>query len=191
MSRKGFTLLELVITLSIAAVAGVLLIQLLVQNNGLFFQQQATVSQGLNLNNAVSQISNDIRSSNGVVSGYPIISPTILSSQSSLVISIPSIDPSGNVISNTYDYIVVGQDGQNSSLLREWLYSDPASSRTSKNRVLVKDLSLIRFYYMNSNGVVVSPTQASKINFVINISTKLGVSNQQSSSSAQVILRNI
>jgi prepilin-type N-terminal cleavage/methylation domain-containing protein len=188
--KKGFTLLEMLITLSLAGVVGVLLIQLLVQNNGFFYQQQATVSQGLNLNDAVSQISSDIRSSSAVLVGYPVATPTTSSSLTSLVVAIPSIDSSGNSISNTSDYIVISKDSSNPKVLKEWLYPDPASSRVSREKVLLKDLALINFYYKNSNGQAVSPAQATQINFVINVQTKMGTSSKESSSSAEVTLRN-
>lgn len=176
--------------MSIAVVVGVLLIQILVQNNGLFYQQQAKVSQGLSLNDATSEIGSDIKSSSGVASGYPASSPTTLSSLGSLVLLLPSIDSSGNVISNTYDYLVITQDSKNNQILREITYPDPSSSRPSGNKVLVNNLSLINFYYLDSNGNGVSPASATQVRFVLNVLDNFGNNNKQSSSSAQITLRN-
>lgn len=188
--QKGLTLAEVIIVLGISAVVGLLLMNIFVQNNQLLYQQSAKVSQGVSLNDAVNAITNDIKSASAVAAGYPIGSPTILSSDSGLVLQIPSIDSNNNIINQTYDYTAIFPDAANQQLLREQIYPDPQSSRQALNRVLVSNLSLIKFSYLDSSGQIVTPTAASAINLTINLKQKVGMGNEQSSSSAQVHLRN-
>lgn len=188
--QVGFSLIELLIFSSVAAVVGILLIAILVQNNGLIYQQSAKVDEGISLNNAVGTISNDIKSAALVANGYPQISPTILTSADTLVLEVPALDSGGNIIGNTYDFFAITKDLTSPQILREKIYPDPTSSRRSSDKVLVNNLSLIKFVYLDQNKNVVTPTSASKINLTLNATVKASLGNQQSSSSAEVNLRN-
>ncbi len=190
LSLRGFTLVELLIAVSIISVAGILLAQLVIQNNGLVFQQTAKVSHGVGLNNTKVSLSNDLKPATAIVSGYPLSSPTYTSSSTSIVIQVPSIDSSGNVIANTYDYIAYYKDPSNSKILRKNYFPDPASSKKSKDQVLLTETSLLQFIYLDSGGMVVSPSSAARVVFTIKTSTQIGFNKQEASASGEVELRN-
>lgn len=187
---KGFTLVEILIVITITGVIGFLLTQLLIQNNSVYFAEDAKVSQGLSLNTISNKLQTDIKQASGIASGYPVSLPTYLSSLDTLVLQLPAIDSSGNPIDNVFDYVVYAKDPVRGYILKRMVYKDDISTRIEANQVLTTSLSLINFYYYDQNNEVVSPTFASKINFVINVSSKTGLSQQQSSSSGQVNLRN-
>lgn len=182
--------MEILVAMSVAALAGFMLIQILIRNNGLLFQQSAKIYQGLNLNDTVSALGVDIKGANAVALGYPVTSPTILSSSSSLVLQFPSVDSNGNIIDKTYDYIIINPDSVQPAVLREQVFPDPLSSRKATNKVLLTNLSSIIFSYFDSNNSPVTPASATKVNFVLNLVTKAGVNQQQSSASAKFSLRN-
>lgn len=189
-TESGFTLLEIMVATAVAGIAGVLIIMILVSSNGVFVTQQNKISQGLTLNDSVSEISKNIKNATHVASGYPIAFPTIVTSSSSLVIALPSLDSSDNVISNVYDYVTINTDPDNSSVLRLQLFPDPQSRRTSENKVLATNLSSIVFIFTDKNDIPVSPSSATKIKFTISVLNKVGSITNQDSLTHSDSLRN-
>lgn len=190
MNNKGFTLVEVLITLTISMVIGVLLLSVFYQNSGLYSKQSTKISQGLSISRAAREISDTIKSSAAVVNVNPIGSTSYTTSSSSLVLSTPSVNAQGGVISNVFDYVVIARDISSTKILRKYVFVDPASSRKEENKVLSTNLNDIIFLFFDDSGNVVSPTAASKINFSILLDEKAGNSNQQSSASGQINLRN-
>ena len=187
----GFTLLEVLIAMLVSSIAGVLLIQAFVQNNNVFYQQSARVTEGLNLNNTSSQVTQDIKSASGVAANYPLTTPyQYTTSASTLILKIPSIDSVGNIIDQTFDYIVFATDSAKPNYLRRKVFVTSPSTRGTSDRVLINNLSKIVFYYYDINGNTTSPPLAAKINFTINDLSQVGLKLQTSSSSGEVILRN-
>jgi prepilin-type N-terminal cleavage/methylation domain-containing protein len=187
---RGFTLVEVLVVVAVGAIAGGLLLQLFVQNSGLTFQQSAKVGQGIELNDATSIISNDIKSASAVALGYPEPSPATTSNGTNIVLKEASIDATGYVIDSTFDYIVISWIQGSPSFLKEELHPDPASSRKPSSKILIKNISQFVLTYMDSSGNIVSPPSATKINFVVNTKEKAGLDNPTGSSSARVSLRN-
>lgn len=185
---NGFTLVEILIGVAAAGVIGSILIAFLTQNSQIYTQQNTKVNQGLELNNAFTEIEDTIKSGGSVVSQYP---PTGQAQHTTglntLVINIPSINAQGAVIQNTYDYIVLYGDAK---VLRKKVFPDPASSREEMNTVLSTKLSKLEFKYYDSGGQIISPIQSAKIGFIINVSDNVATETHSSSASGQVNLRN-
>jgi prepilin-type N-terminal cleavage/methylation domain-containing protein len=188
--QRGFTLIEVMVAMAVVTILGVVLMQLLVQNNSIFFSQSSQISQGLALNDGISIITSDIKNSASVASGYPDPSPTITSGQNSIVLAIPSLDSNNQVIDQTFDYETISADTAIPTVLREQLYPAAQSSRKAINHVLTTALSSINFNYLDLNGNPVTPTAATKVSVTVNLSTKTGSNNQQNSARATVSLRN-
>ena len=92
--KNGFTLVEVIIAMTITVVVGSLLLSLLVNNTGLFYQQSSRLNQGLGLNDSIAKIRGGMKEADAVASGYPISSPTYTSSATALVLRLPAIDSS-------------------------------------------------------------------------------------------------
>ncbi len=189
--NTGFTLIEVLITLTIAAVAGGLIVQVVIQNNGLFYQETTKVSHGLTLNTAKHMLQNDLKTASSIASGYPVSAPNFITSSTLLVLQVPSVDSSGNIIENVYDYIVYSKDPNTPKIFRKNYYPDPASSKKSQNQVLLTELSFLEFTYLNQSGVVVSPAAASSVMFTLKVNTQVGLVKQEASTSGNISLRNI
>jgi prepilin-type N-terminal cleavage/methylation domain-containing protein len=191
-SQAGFTLVELIMAISLTAIVGVVLLTILIQNNGLFINETTKISHGLSSNAATTEISDTIRSATAIVNvcPSPTCTTTYSSSNSTLVVAVPAIDASNNAVNNIYDYIVITADSTNSKVLKKIIYVDPSSTRKSSNKMLANNLSLLQFYYLDQSNKVVSASSATKINYVINFTQQVGVKNQVSSSSGQINLRN-
>ncbi len=186
----GFTLVEVLLVAVVVAISGTVLVSAMVQNSGLFFNQQSKVSQGVNSNDASSQIIDSLRQASSIAASYPSQSPTYFSGLETVVATIPAFDQSGQTIGNVYDYVVVTKDPTNPNILRKKVFPDPSSKRQSEDRVLLTKLSKINFFYLDKNGIVTSPQTAGKVAFVINLSEKTGIGSQESSTSGQIFLRN-
>lgn len=191
MRRKGFSLIELLIGISAAGIIGALLVGLLSSNSRIFSDQNTKVNQGLELNTASDEINETIKTAGAVVSQYPTTGQaTYTTGLNTLVLSIPSINTQGTVIQNTSDYVVIHIDPQNAKVLRKRTFADPTSSRKNENRILSTKLSKIEFRYLDSADQAISPVQASKIGFIINVSDNVATKTRTSSASGQINLRN-
>lgn len=189
-NSKGLTLLEILVVMTVGSIAGVLLLQIFVQNSSLLTQQSAKVSHGLGLNESISQLEKSIRVASAVATGYPEASPTYTTSSTILVTKVPSTNGSGGIIDSTFDFFVFTQDSNNPKVFRKLVFPNPQSARGQQDSVLTTNLQSISFQYLNSQGQPVTPTAASKVSFSLTASTDIGVSNQIDSASSEVNLRN-
>lgn len=187
--EKGLTLAEVLITASIFMVAGAILVNILLQNNNLFVKQSSKVDQGLSLNNANLAISDSIRNASSVLTSSPT-TPVYSTDAHTLVLQLPSLDSSGNVISGSFDYRVIVRDTANPKILRQLTFPTPPSTRKAGNQILVNNLSAIDFSYLDASGNPVSPASATKVGFSVNLLQKSGLTNETSSASGVVSLRN-
>jgi hypothetical protein len=187
----GFSLVEILIGVSIASVVSILLISLISNNTSLVSDQNSKVNQGLEINNAKPIIDETLKSGSSIVAQYPLTgTPTYSTGSEAVVLSVPSVNATEMVIANTFDYLVIYKDPQSPKILRKKVLVDPLSSRKEEDRVLLTKLSLLQFNYMNTAGTPVSPTLSTKIGYIINISDFLATEEKISSISGSINLRN-
>lgn len=189
-SKKGFSLVEMLITLAIAGVAGAILMMIMIQTNNTFFQQSAKVSQGVGLNDTFSRINQAVRSASFIAEKYPLDAPIYFSGSETLVLAYSSLDANNKPISGIYDYLIISKDAQNPAILREQFFPNPASTRKAENRVLLTNLSFLRFSYLGSNSELMNPVLAKKVEFAVKVTEKTGLSAEETSRSGEINLRN-
>lgn len=191
-NQFGISLIEILVGLTVTAIAGFLIIGLTVSSNNIFYKQSIQVSQGLSINQATLEITDLIKSSAGVVTQYPVSgNPQFSTSGNTLVLKIPSINSSGQVIDSVFDYAVITQDSTNSKILRKKLYPGAGSARKSEDKVLSTAVGSLTFNFLDNTNSVVTPSQSVRINFIINLSDKTGLSTNESSGSGTVNIKNI
>ncbi len=186
---KGFTLVETLLTTSIAVIVGIVLLSIFLNHTGVFYKQNALVTEGLGLNDAMSVLSNQIRQGVSVAAGYPESSPTILSSDTVLVLKLPALSSSG-VISNVYDFVAIFPDLSTPTVLRMQTFPDPASIRPGSNQVLTTLLQSVKFTYYDHSGNVVTPTNAALVGVDLTVLSKTGSIGSSRTTKAVVDLRN-
>ncbi len=187
--NKGITLIEILMVTSVAMIVGIILLAVLVAQMGVYNQQKALISQGLDLNDSLRLISDDIRISTQIADGYPTAAPLYQSSGSTLVLKLNAIDASGNVIDQVYDYIVI-TTGSQPNILRRKVFPDPLSSRKILNQPLTTILGSIGFTYLNNNNQIVSPSSATKVSITLSLTGKPGIGGASKSASTTTGLRN-
>lgn len=188
--QKGFTLAETLIVAAIFLIVGTLLGAILVNNTGLYNSQTSLVTTGLNLNDVMREIDTYIRQASTVATGYPEISPSYLTGDSTLVLKIPSLNAQG-MVSNTFDYVVITHDSIKTNLLREYIFPDPTSDRQSQNKVLSSILQSVVFTYLDRNNNVVTPALAEKVKTEVTVLTTNGLQNKSNNAITITNLRNL
>jgi len=188
--QAGISLIELLVVMAISAIAGTLLIMILVQNNGLFLKQTNKINQGVNANDVVNLLSQDIKAASFVAANYPEINPSYTTSSSTLILAVPSIDVSDDIIKDTYDYLIFTPDLSNSLFFRKLVFPDSLSARKSADTILTIKLKNISFVYLDKAGNAVSPTSAAKVNFSLTLKGESGFASEENEASSEVKLRN-
>ncbi|MBI2330344.1 hypothetical protein HYU94_03060 [Candidatus Daviesbacteria bacterium] len=176
----GLTLIEVLIAVGIATVAGVLLLVIIVNSVGLFSKQSSKVQEGLNMNDALSEIRSSIKQATGIAD---------TSSANQLVLRVSSIDTSGNIIDNTFDYFVFSLDQH---FLKFKILPDSLSSRKAQDRVFSSSVDNINFQYFNSATppVEVIPPSATKVRTTLVLKQQFGADSETSTATSEASLRN-
>lgn len=190
-SRTGFTLVEVLVSMGLTLIVGMLLLAIYAKNQGLFLVQNAKVYQGLTVSDTMTQISELIRQSSSVAPNYPLVPPfTYTSGAETLILALPSLDGAGNSDPASSDFTVVLRDPATPNLLRLKIFPTAPSTRKPKDQVLLNNLSAVKFLYYDLNGNPVAPGVAARINFEVRVTSKAGLTDQQTSANADVVLRN-
>lgn len=187
--RNGLTLVEVLVSMGIAAVVGLLLLVVMINSTGLYTKQSSKVEQGLNLNDIFSQVRSTVKQASAIAVSYTDGATTYTTGASQLVLKIASVDSSKNIIENTFDYFVFFLD-QNIFRLRT--FPNVLSSRQPVNQVFSTGTDSLRFQYFNTAAppVEVAPETASKIRITIVLKQKTGSSTETSIATSEANLRN-
>jgi len=144
----GFTLIEILIVMGIATVAGLLLLVVIVNSAGLFTKESAKVTQGLNINDTLSKVRTTIKDARAVAGSYTDGPVTYTTGINQLVLRVPSIDSLGNIMEGTDDYFVFFLDN---TKLHLRTFPNPASFRQGSDRIFTTAADSLNFYYFNSS----------------------------------------
>ncbi len=160
---RGLTLIEILVAMGIASIAGVLLLVIIVNCAGLFSDQSSKVSVGVSVNDASSKIRTSINQASAI---------SDQSSVNKLVLKVLSLDSVGNIIENTYDNFIFIVDQK---YLHFKIVSNSLSSRKNVDSILAGNVENLNFKYFNSVNppVEVVPESASKIRITLKVKTNI------------------
>lgn len=178
---KGLTLIEVLVAMGIATVAGVLLVVIIVNSAGLFTNQSSKVQSGLNLNDALLQVRSAIKDASAVASSYTSGGITYTTAATQLVLKVPAINSSNNIIANTYDFFIFYLDQK---ILRFKTFPDAQSSRKAFDQIFSVNVDNLEFKYFNSASPPeeVLPGVASKVRITLTL--------KQNTATSEANLRN-
>lgn len=181
--------MEAIIAIGIAVVVGSMLVVIILNSSGIFYKESSTLEQGLNINDALSKIRQSVKESSGVASSYTLSGITYTSSSQQLVLKLPSINSSGNTISNTFDYFVFFKD---KSYLRFKTFPDAASTRKAQEQIFSNSVDSLSFIYLDSSNPPkeVTPTVATKVRVSLTLKQKSGANFETNSGGTEANLRN-
>lgn len=186
---SGFTLLEVLIAMGIAAIIGGLLLVIIVNSTGLFLKQQSKVSEGININDVLPKVRSSIKIATSVINQYTGGSTTYTSGATQLILKIASVDLSNNIIEGKYDYYIYYLDG---NFMRFKLFPDAVSSRGSQDQILSNSVQNLSFLYYNlaNPPAEVLPADAAKVKITLTLRQKTGAGLETTTQTAEANLRN-
>ncbi len=186
---KGVTLIELIIAISLSSVVGMLLLVIIVNSAGLFYHESSKLSEGLNINDALSKIRSTIKQSNIVAASYASGSTTYTSGSTQLVLKVASIDSTNNLISNVYDFFVFYL---NQKELRFKVFPDAASFRKVQDQIFSSSVDSLNFQYfdLSSPPKTVAPNLANKVRISLTLKQKNGADFVTNTATSEANLRN-
>lgn len=144
MMHRAFTLVEVVVTLGIAVVMLLALVQFFIGTNAQFAYQKDFVEVAQGADEIAQAVTELALPSSQVLASHAFLSGTRQSATTTLVLEIPAIDSSGVVVPGAYDYAAFYlADG---SLYRT-LEAHADSARHSATRLMSTQVSDAAFTY--------------------------------------------
>lgn len=189
MNQKGLTLVEVLISTVIVILVGSLLLAIIVNSTGLFYQESAKVNMGLSTNDALISIRKSLKESSGVAASYSNDSVTYTSKADQIVLKVPSLDSSGDNILNTYDYVIFSLD-QGKLTLKT--FPSAQSTRAAANQVFSNSVDSLVFGYFNlaNPPVEVAPQSAGKVRVSLVLKQRSGSTEETNIATTEANLRN-
>jgi len=145
---RAFSLVEVVITLGILGILIITLMNFFIGYNKSFGFVSAITSVNADASTVIIKTTEFIRQADQILTSRSFSGTTYTSNENALVISIPSLDSSGNIISNTYDYVVFYI---NSSGIYQIIDANSSSVRLSGTKKLSDSAISLTFTYNNAD----------------------------------------
>jgi len=148
-SQKGFTLANMLITLSILVILSALVLSIYFSyNNVLKIYLAKTDLQTYNII-ALNRIASMIKSANNIPETKTINSNSYTTSTDTLILELPSVDSNQDIITNTYDYIVYYLDLADTTKLKSSTEAAAGSVRITGDNLVANNVKNLIFNYNN------------------------------------------
>ncbi len=151
--RHGFTLIETLIVVTLGTSMLITLGVLIYTFNKTGTYQQALTQSSASASALMREIESLAFPADAVLQTHLFSNATYTSSSTSLVLEIPSIDNSGNVIANTYDYAAFYVIGTNAYRMLE---ANVVSERISGTKQLSTAVGALTFSFNSADFTLVS-----------------------------------
>jgi len=144
-NSQGFTLVEVAVVSAILLLMVGFLGYLSVKHFWVYNSQIAELNIESDARQALDDIDNYVRGAHRVISSYDIYS----TDSQTLILQIPSIDSSNQIISDTYDNVVFYLSSD--SLIRQ-VFPDGDSSRSASTKTLANGIDVDTFEFSYDDG---------------------------------------
>lgn len=145
LNNKGFSLAELMVALGL----GVFMLSAVLSLNVLAKESFTIGTAFMDIHGSARKtmdwMTKDIRWAEQVVSSHTIGAQTYTTGDSEIILQVPSIDGSGDVITTSDDYIIYHVNSSDSTQLERIVDADSASSRSDETKILINDLNSLNF----------------------------------------------
>jgi len=150
-NNRGITLIETMIGLAISALLVVILSYCLVIVLRLNEAQKTVSALTSSTDRGIYRISSNIQQSSQILSDAVISGTTHTTSSSALVLKIPTVNSSGQIISGSYDTVVYRRNPSDLSELQEITDAETGSARFDGTHLIARFVTNLLFRYNNSN----------------------------------------
>lgn len=156
--RRAFTLIETVIVIAISVFVISALGFLIYSFNTISSYEKTSMQSSGSATAIMREIESLALPANAVLQTHTFPNATYTSTPNSLVLEIPSIDSSGNVVENAYDYAAFYVIGTTNAY--RLLEANALSARVSGTKQLSSTVSSFTFSYNDTDFTKVSTTTA-------------------------------
>ena len=150
-NNRGITLIETMIGLAISALLVVILSYCLVIVLRLNEAQKTISALTSSTDRGIYRISSSIQQSSQILSSAVISGTTFTTSSSVLVLKIPTVNSSGQIISGSYDTVVYRRNPSDLSELQEITDAEAGSARFDGTHLIARFVTNLLFRYNNSD----------------------------------------
>lgn len=160
-NKKGLTVIELLISMAIFAIVGIIIINILIIQNTSFKEQQIRnklVSDSMLVFSPVRRYS---LHSDAVLESYTFETVEYTTDDDTLALQLPTLNVSGDVVNNEYDYVVFDFSGDSLHVIVD---PNAQSSRSALNTLLLNNVADVIFRY-NSE----TTSDITRFSFTINL----------------------
>lgn len=178
MRPKGITIIEAVVASSILAMASIVIVSLFINQSRLYKIQNSGGEIKMQKTVFLKTIKDMGEPASAVAASYTIGGEVRISSSSTIIFRLSSIDASGNILISKYDYAVIYRE---ENIVYIELAADPSSVRKNTKRALATDAAGIMFRYNTD-----APQNASVVTAYI----RLVKNSQEDAGEVAVILKN-
>ena len=162
--KLGFTLIEIIVVIAISIVL-ILVGSAVFIGNSKFYQNQKGEIAAVNATRAAGdRLSEFARAATDMLASRQFGAATYTTSATMVVLRVPSIDASGNLIAGAYDYAAFGRDPNNASRLLLVVDGAAGSVRGDRTLEVTDKLSAISLTYDNAD-----PTAAKQVTYTITV----------------------
>ncbi|MFA6414434.1 MAG: type II secretion system protein [Candidatus Paceibacterota bacterium] len=146
--RRGFTLIEILITTALFLVTMVAMTQLYIAYGRVIELQKSSISVALDGSSIVEAVRTAGLQADHVVAAHTFSGEDYTTGTTTALFELPAVDASGAIIENAYDYI--GIYASSTSVYRT-IDAAPGSARVSGSKRLTQALDALRFTYDNAS----------------------------------------
>ena len=150
-NNRGITLIETMIGLAISALLVVILSYCLIIVLRLNEAQKTVSALTSSTDRGIYRISSSIQQSSQILSSAVIFGTTHTTSSSALVLKIPTVNSSGQIISGSYDTVVYRRNPSDLSELQEITDAEAGSARFDGTHLIARFVTNLLFRYNNSD----------------------------------------
>lgn len=168
--RRGVSLMETIIVIGIMSVLMLVVTQIFLLNYEIVDKQSGRAANETGAILAAKTISQMTRGASAVEASHVFSGTTRTSSSTTLVLKMPSIDSSGNVLAATFDYVAIYRHTTNTDELHVAIDAATGSYRQDGSRRLTANNQTLTFFYNDPTLTETDRVSA----YVVNSQTKRG-----------------
>ncbi len=181
---RGFTLLEIVVAMAIAVIILTALSSIFIVQYNLYFLGSTSVDLNSSLTATLRAMEEFGTSARAIVNTRDFGGTNFTTSNTTLVLALPSVDPGGNPLPQT-DYVVFFRDPVQGQKLWMQIDADATSSRRDLTKLFSDLTNILQFSYNKSN-----PAEATIVEVFVSLRKVAKGNPQETSGRTSIFLRN-
>jgi prepilin-type N-terminal cleavage/methylation domain-containing protein len=158
MARRGFTLLEIIIVLTIALVCFLIILGMYISQSQLY-ASESDISELQTVGSITQEtIAGTIEQGMEIMESRTINSVAYASDSNTIIIKLPAYNASKQIITGVYDYIAFNFDAENSKIISD-TETGTGSARIAGQKTIANFVSALNFRYNDNIWTNVSEVE--------------------------------